>query len=294
MVRRSDMHVSYDVFAWNKNYYQDKAPVRKCARAWQMVHRDRPSKAILLVHGFSGYPGEVIRPGIDLYEAGFDCFAPRLPGHGTCGDDFIASKAEDWIGTIYDAYSNLSKSYGEVYLMGHSMGGAIATIIADAFAVKRLALLAPALLIPAIPVFQLSLLRHFVKRKKVLWKSDPDYHFYYEGDEDDDEFLGGEYWSYTFPSAVWELEKIRRQAVASLDHLEADTLVISGGLDKTVPQAASRLVMEKGRGSNRHLHIPAASHFMPYDKDLSAQNKAMESVVSWFVEGEDKELPTMA
>ncbi len=277
------MHIAYDVFAWNKNHYQDKAPVRKCARAWQMVHQERSLKAVLLVHGFSGYPGEVIRPGTDLYEAGFDCFAPRLPGHGTSGDDFHASKAEDWIGTIYDAYVYLSKSYKSIYLVGHSMGGAIATIIADAFDVERLALLAPALLIPAIPVGKLRLFRHFVKRQKITWKSDPEYHFYYEGDEDDDMFLGSEYWSFIFPSAVWELEKVRRQAVASIDHLAADTLVISGGLDKTVPQAASRLVVEKPKGKNKHLHIPGASHFMPYDKDLGAQNKAMERVVSWFL-----------
>jgi len=51
------MHISYDVFAWNTNHYQDKAPVRKCARAWQMVHEERSPKAVLLVHGFSGYPG---------------------------------------------------------------------------------------------------------------------------------------------------------------------------------------------------------------------------------------------
>lgn len=277
------MHISYDVFAWNKNHYQDKAPVRKCARAWQMVHQSRSEKAVLLVHGFSGYPGEVIRPGVDLYEAGFDCYAPRMPGHGTSGNDFLASKAEDWIGTIYDAYAQLSSNYGSVFLVGHSMGGAIATIIADAFDAKRLALLAPALVIPSIPVMKLRLFRHFIKRQKQQWQQDPGYHFYYEGDEDDDAFLGSEYWSFVFPPAVWQLERVRRQAVAALDHLKADTLIISGGLDKTVPQEASRLVVERGKGENKHLHIPAASHFMPYDKDLPAQNRAMESVVNWFV-----------
>ncbi len=276
------MQISYDVFAWNKNHYQDKAPVRKCARSWQMVHTKRSDRAVLLVHGFSGYPGEIIRPGADLYEAGFDCYAPRMPGHGTSGDDFLASKAEDWIGSIYDAYALLSASYETIYLVGHSMGGAIATIIANAFDAERLALLAPALIIPSIPVGKLRIFRHFVKRQKIAWKKDPEYTFYYEGDEDDDEFLGSEYWSFTFPPAVWELERVRRQAVAALEHLEADTLIITGGLDKTIPQSVGPLVVQKPKGENRHLHIPAASHFIPYDKDLPAQNKAVESVVEWF------------
>jgi carboxylesterase len=276
------MHISYEVSNWSKNYYQDKGAVRKCARPWKMVHAKKAEKAVLCCHGYTGYPGELIRPGTDLYDAGFDVYAIRYPGHGTCGDDFLQSKAEDWIGTAYNAFSELKGQYAEVYLVGHSMGGAIATIICDAFDAKRLALLAPALLIPKLPVFQIRVLRHFIDRTKKDWSRDPLYKFHYEGDADDDAFLGSEYWSYNFPRKIWELERVRRQAVACLDHLKADTLAISGGLDVTIPPEASQLATSKKLGKNKHLHIENATHLLPYDKDLDAQNEAMKAVVDWF------------
>ena len=276
------MHISYDVPNWTVNHYQDAAEVRKCARPWTMLHTQKAAKAVLLCHGYSGYPGELVRPGVDLYEAGFDVFTPRYPGHGTSGADFLKSKAEDWIGTVYDVFSSLQKQYKTIYLVGHSMGGAVATIIADAFEVERLVLLAPALVLPSIPVGKLRFLRHFVTKQKAVWMHDPAISFYYEGDADDD-FLGSEYWSFVYPKTVWELERVRKQAVACLDHLKADTLSISGGLDKTVPQQASTVATEKPWGKNKHLHIPAASHLMPYDKDRSAQDEAMLAVVEWLL-----------
>lgn len=279
------MQITYMVPAWNAHHYQDKAAVRACARPWAMIHPEPVQKAVLLCHGYTGYPGELIRPGLDLYEKGFDVYCPRYPGHGTSSADFLASKAEDWIGTAYDAYAYLAQRYENVSVVGHSMGGAIATIIADAFASDQLVLLAPALVIPDLPVSTLRFLRFFVKRTKKSWQPDPDYRFYYEGDEGDDAFLGSEYWSYQFPKGLWELERVRRQAVASIDHLAADTLSISGGLDLTIPVEASKLVTDRQKGVNKHLHIEDIGHLMPYDKNLDAQNQAMAAVVSW-LEGE--------
>lgn len=275
------MQITYEVFDFTEHHYQDKAPIRKCARSWAMVHDEAVKKAVLLCHGYTGYPGELIRPGTDLFEAGFDVYCPRYPGHGTSAKDFLASKAEDWIGTAYDAFAYLAQRYEHVSLVGHSMGGAIATIIADAFDADTLALLAPALVIPSLPATQVRILRHVVKRKKVAWKADLEYHFHYEGDADDDAFLGSEYWSYQFPKGLWELERVRRRAVASIDHLLADTLSISGGLDPTIPEEASVLVTGKPKGVNKHLHIETIGHLMPYDKNIDAQNEAMAAVVAW-------------
>lgn len=275
------MQITYDVPDFTAKHYQDKAAIRACARPWAMVHHEKVSHAVLLCHGYTGYPGELIRPGIDLFEQGCDVFCPRYPGHGSSANDFLASKAEDWIGTAYDAYAYLAQRYEQVSVVGHSMGGAIATIIADAFDADTLVLIAPALVIPSLPAKRLRILRYFVKRKRVDWKSDSDYTMLYEGDPDDDAYLGSEYWSYQYPKGLWELERVRRQAVACIDHLSANTLSISGGLDKTIPKQASLLATDKRKGVNRHLHLPKASHLIPYDKHKESQDEAMEAVVAW-------------
>ena len=281
------MQITYDVPDFNAKHYRDQATIRKCARPWAMLGEDTVSHAVLLCHGYTGYPGELIRPGIDLYEKGFDVYCPRYPGHGSSADDFLASNAEDWIGCAYDAYAYLSQRYEQVSIVGHSMGGAIATIIADAFDADTLVLLAPALLVPSLPVAQIKVLKHFIKRRKVAWQSDSEYTLLYEGDVDDDAYLGSQYWSYQYPKGLWELERVRRQAVACIDHLHANTLSISGGLDTTIPKEASALVTSKSKGVNHHLHIPMASHLMSYDKNRDAQDEAMNAVVLW-IAGESK------
>ncbi|HZJ88533.1 MAG TPA: alpha/beta fold hydrolase [Sphaerochaeta sp.] len=276
------MQITYAVPSFTDKLYQDQSSVRKCARAWAMLHPQRPKKVALLLHGYAGYPGELIRPGIDLYQAGWDVYTPRLPGHGTSGEDFLQSRGSDWLGTFDAAYRYLLEAgYQEISLVGHSMGTLMAIILASRYSVDRIALVAPALIIPSLPGRQLRFLRHFVQKKHVGWQADPAYRFLYEGDADDDAYLGEHYWSYIYPKQLWELEKLRRLATSLVEHLEADTLTITGGKDTIVDEAGALLVASKQAGENRHLHIPLGGHYLLYDKDQASQDATIEAIVAW-------------
>lgn len=277
------MHISYDVTDYTVGHYQDEGPVRACARPWKMIHDERPSKAVLCLHGYAGYPGELVLPGVGLYEAGFDVYAVRYPGNGTSGVDFAASRLEDWLGTAYDACKDLRNRYEELYLVGHSMGGAMAVALAAAFETRRMVLLAPGLLIPSLSMWKLRLAKLLRGSKPIpqAWQADPGYKFFYEGAPDDDAFLGAQYWSWIYPVQLMEMEKLRRMAVASLDHLDTDTLVVVGGKDRLVSPAVADLVLEKGKGDNRKLVVEGCSHFIPYDKDPEARDAAMAEMVKW-------------
>ncbi len=278
------MQITYDIPNFSQGYYQDRRPVRKCARGWAMLQSGGSTKAVILYHGYAGYPGELIRPGIDLYATGWDVWCPRLPGHGTSGRDFSRTGKDDWLGTAFAAYEYLHERYEEVAVVGHSMGGAIATIVAGRYNAKRLVLLAPALLIPSIPVDQVRRWRHFIRRKKVAWQADPAYQFHYEGDPDDDSYLGRQYWSYVYLRQVRQLELLRREAVGAVEALVADTLAISGAKDPVIGEAASLLVTSKPLGTNLHRSIKGGGHYLPYDKDRAAQDEAMKAVVAWLEE----------
>lgn len=277
------MHISYEVTDYTVGHYQDKAPVRSCARPWRMVHDTKPSEAVLCLHGYAGYPGEMVLPGIKLYEAGFDVYAVRYPGNGTSGADFSASTMEDWLGTAYDACKDLDTRYEKLSLVGHSMGGAVAVLLAAAFDIDRMVLLAPGLLLPALSMWKLRLAK-LLKRGKPIsqpWQADPEYTFFYEGDPGDDAFLGAQYWSWIYPRQLIEMEKLRRLAVASLDHMKADTLVVIGGKDRLVSLEAADLVLKEGRGKNEKLFLEGCTHFIPYDKDAAARDTAMSETVKW-------------
>ena len=116
--------------SWYDGSYKDKKEPCKAARPFSIIHPEKSDKAVLCIHGYTGYPGEVVRPARDLYEAGFDIYAPRLPGHGTSGDDFSKVKYQDLISVPIKAAKDLLGRYKEVYVFGHSMGGGIAINLA--------------------------------------------------------------------------------------------------------------------------------------------------------------------
>ena len=107
--------------------------------------------AVLLLHGFTGIPRELSIVGASLVDAGYAVLAPRYPGHGTNRADFMATSAEDWVRRAIDSYLDLRAEYDTVHVLGHSMGGLIATIVAVTFNSPRLVLLAPAFMAIALP-----------------------------------------------------------------------------------------------------------------------------------------------
>jgi carboxylesterase len=88
---------------------------------------------VVLCHGFTGSP-QSLRPwGEHLRDAGFTVHAPRLPGHGTRWQDMNATRWEDWYGELERAFDAMlgRVAGGPVFVMGLSMGGTLATRLAQ-------------------------------------------------------------------------------------------------------------------------------------------------------------------
>lgn len=263
-------------------YVQDAdSVVRTCARPIERKHRTQVRKAVLGLHGYTGYPGELFLPLDLLFREGFDVYAPRYPGHGTNGVDFQKTTMKDWEASAERVYRRLSERYDEVYLIGHSMGGLIATHLASLFPVSRMVLYAPALVLQQkIPLQLLELIGLFRKRSPVSWERDPSYPLYGKRDEDDDQFLGKEYWSYRYYRQIASLEKLRRQVLLELPDILTETLVFTSGNDALIAQETGPLVQDGMKGeNNRWIHLERGTHLIPYDKDDAARELAMQETL---------------
>lgn len=273
--------------AWYEGAYMDRKEPCNAARSFSLIHSPKSEKAVLCIHGYAGYPGELTRPAVDLYEAGFDVYCPRLPGHGTCGEDFLKIRAEDLISVPKRALNELLEEYSQVHVLGHSMGGALALIVSKGESrVKSIAVAGPGIVedeskLPA-KMSMVKLMGLFKKRIKKEWASNPEYVMYYEGAPADDAYLGAEYWSYIYPRQLVALFKIMVRGGAALEDITRDILTISGGKDEIVGTQSSDLIVRKGKGNNEHLHLKNATHFMFYDKDKEEESIAVAAVLDWF------------
>lgn len=96
----------------------------------------------LLIHGFTGNPGEMRGLGEQLARAGFTAFGLRLPGHGASPAELAVASRRDWQAAVADGHAFLAERCARVSLVGFSLGGALAILRAASAPVHRIALLA--------------------------------------------------------------------------------------------------------------------------------------------------------
>ena len=86
---------------------------------------------VLLVHGFTGTPMSMRPWGEHLAAEGFAVRCPLLPGHGTRWQDCNASTHDQWTTAVGEAFDALAAECDRVFVAGLSMGGTLATRLAE-------------------------------------------------------------------------------------------------------------------------------------------------------------------
>lgn len=106
---------------------------------------DRPRPQLVLLHGMSA-SGDSFRELMHELAADYHLIAPDIPGFGYSHttEPYTIPHLVEWLASLLD---NLRMP--EVYLLGHSFGGLVATAFALAYPhhVNRLVLIAPAILV---------------------------------------------------------------------------------------------------------------------------------------------------
>jgi len=91
---------------------------------------ERAKAGCLLIHGFTGTPKEMRWMGEFLASKGHTTLGVRLTGHATRPEDMIRSRWTDWSACVEDGYHLLRGAVDQVYLVGLSMGAALALLMA--------------------------------------------------------------------------------------------------------------------------------------------------------------------
>ena len=94
-------------------------------------------KGVLLVHGFTGSPSEMILLGNDLYKRGYTVLGVRLAGHGTSVEEMAKTTWQQWYHSVCDGYHLLRGFCDEISVVGLSMGGLLSIRLGIDFPVKK-------------------------------------------------------------------------------------------------------------------------------------------------------------
>ena len=204
-------------------------------------------KAILIVHGFAGgtYDEEDLANYLELNK-NFDVYQFTLPGHRK---NLSKVKYTEWINKSEEMIEWLiSNGYNKIYLIGHSMGGVIATHLACKYKeVKKLILAAPAFHYLEVQNKNLNIAKSLKDIPKVIKT--------YGGDE-----------------VVSRMLKLDISGISEFMHLVRDyydtpkdvcckTLIMQGKNDNLVPLTSSKYVYDTIKSKDKKLvYIDNATH----------------------------------
>jgi len=81
---------------------------------------------VVFIHGYMGSPRQFDKLSDAVYQQGYTVAGLLLPGHGGSLKDFSSSTYKQWQSHVNSEVEKLSKSYKNIWLVGHSMGGLLA------------------------------------------------------------------------------------------------------------------------------------------------------------------------
>lgn len=103
------------------------------------------SVGILLIHGFTGSPYEMHELSGYLNEFGYSTYSVRLPGSGTTPENLNEFAYADWYESLKFGYYTLKNSCNQVFVIGQSLGGLLASAVGYYNEVSGIIMLNPAL-----------------------------------------------------------------------------------------------------------------------------------------------------
>jgi len=131
-------------------------------------------KGVLLVHGFTGTPAEMLLLGEFLHKKNYTVLAPRLCGHGTSPEEMAKTSWKNWYHSVCDGFYLLQGICREVFVIGLSMGALLAIHLGIEYNVRKVVALSAPIYISSekmlhsLPPLEKSSGRYVAKRRRTL------------------------------------------------------------------------------------------------------------------------------
>jgi len=219
------------------------------------------SHGVLLLHGFGDTPQTLALMAHRLAKSGYGVFAPLLPGHGRTMDAFRRSRADEWIEAARESLYLMRARYATVSVVGLSMGGALAVIIASgASTIASMVLIAPYLGMP-MPL-RIAARTHWIWGALACEINGRNPRSIHDPIEREKNLAYGAVTGRT----LYELSKVVRKARKALPTVTVPTLIILSREDPRVAPAIADFAMKEiGARDKKLVLTEGAGHIITVD-----------------------------
>lgn len=239
------------------------------------VELQRDSEAgLLLLHGFGDTPQTMRELAHQLHGRGYAVSVPLLPGHGRTLSGFVRTTSSEWIAHADAAFQELRSRHRRVAIVGQSMGGALATILAARHgSVSSLVLVAPYISVPHM-VRRVARMRHVVNHLLP----------YFPGlgrRSIHDEAASAQNLGYGALNAMIlaELVAVVDTADAHLPALTMPVLMIQSREDNRIPMEAAQRIYERiGSKDKRLSWVTGCGHILTVDH---CRDRVLADAIEW-------------
>ena len=212
---------------------------------------------VLLIHGFTGSPGEMAWLGEELSERGFRTSLPVLCGHNDRPEQLAECTYKDWIRDAERALVPLRQQCSHVFVIGLSMGGALALHLAAHHAFDGVVTLAAPLQLSKIQEWTARILHPIYRWRKK--RSGPDI----RDKQQVPEFRS--YDRYPLVAAV-QLFKLLKSVRSDIHRITMPILILHSREDHTVPIENARQIYAAVQSRQKKLRLLERSyHILPRD-----------------------------
>ncbi|ACB85579.1 alpha/beta hydrolase [Natranaerobius thermophilus] len=205
----------------------------------------------LLVHGFTGTPGEMEPLGNYLNNCGYTVYAPLLSGHGTTPEDLAVTTKDQIFDSAFRGLERL-KHCQKVVVIGLSMGGLISGLISLKTEIEGLVLMGTPVFLGDRKAYLAPVLKYIKPYIKKI--------------NNNDYPVTPTSYDRTPVSGISELLKLRHEFLVSLKEISVPTLIIQGMKDNTVRSESGRYIYNHiGSESASLLELENTRHIVTLD-----------------------------
>ncbi|MEJ5241335.1 MAG: alpha/beta fold hydrolase [Anaerolineales bacterium] len=217
---------------------------------------------VVLIHGFTGAPKEMRGLGEALAARGFSVLGVRLAGHATRMEDMVRMRYTDWMAGVEDGYHLLRGVVPNVALVGLSMGGALALLMATRLEVVAVAALATPFDLPRQApdgmLRLLAVLHPYLPKSKDGPAS---------GWFDTEAWKEHVAYSHNPARAILELKRLLAEMRAALPQVRVPTLLMHSRQDTYVPpEHMERIYAALGTVNKEKIWLENAGHVITEDR----------------------------